>query len=119
MRESSYSKMIIVLVGNKIDLAHEREVSTSEGQRFAEQNQLLFFETSAKSGENVATSFLESAEAINENIKKGTYDLRTENIGIKPGNTFKSTLVDNQIKPKSLLRDGNQAVQEREKKCCT
>jgi hypothetical protein len=27
---------------------------------------------------------------INDNIKNGQYDLRTENIGIKPGNTFKA-----------------------------
>ena len=31
---------------------------------------------------------------MNENIKKETYDLRTENIGIKPGNTFKSSISD-------------------------
>jgi hypothetical protein len=31
---------------------------------------------------------------INENIKNGQYDLRTENIGIKPGNVFKSTYAD-------------------------
>ena len=31
MRQSAYSKMVIVLVGNKTDLAHEREVSLEEG----------------------------------------------------------------------------------------
>tara|TARA_B110000503_G_C6924898_1_gene320280 strand:+ start:570 stop:680 length:111 start_codon:yes stop_codon:yes gene_type:complete len=31
---------------------------------------------------------------INENIKNAQYDLRTENIGIKPGNTFKSTFAE-------------------------
>mmetsp|Transcript_17214 Transcript_17214/g.26588 ORF Transcript_17214/g.26588 Transcript_17214/m.26588 type:complete len:93 (-) Transcript_17214:276-554(-) len=35
MKESSYSKMVIVLVGNKTDLVSEREVSAEEGQRFA------------------------------------------------------------------------------------
>ncbi len=31
----------------------KREVTTEEGQNFARQNNLLFFETSAKSGENI------------------------------------------------------------------
>ena len=89
MRENAYSKMIILLIGNKTDLKFEREVTTEEGQEFADKNNLIFFETSAKTAENVEASFLQSAIAINDNIKNGTYDLRTENIGIKPGNMYK------------------------------
>ena len=89
MRENAYSKMIILLIGNKTDLKFEREVTTEEGQEFADKNNLIFFETSAKTAENVETSFLQSAITINDNIKNGSYDLRTENIGIKPGNMYK------------------------------
>lgn len=39
--------IILVLIGNKIDLREEREVSTSEGENFAKENGLLFMETSA------------------------------------------------------------------------
>ena len=52
---------------------------------------MIFFETSAKTGHNIEEAFVQSAIVINENIKNGQYDLRTENIGIKPGNTFKAT----------------------------
>ena len=94
MRDNAYSKMIILLIGNKSDLKMEREVSTAEGQEFANKHNLIFFETSTKTNNadegNVDKAFLQSATVINENIKQGTYDLRTENIGIKPGNTFKS-----------------------------
>ena len=38
--------------------------------------------------------FIESAACINDNIKAGSYDLRTENIGIKPGNTFKASFAE-------------------------
>ena len=53
MRDNAYSKMIILLVGNKNDLKFEREVTTEEGQEFADKHNLIYFETSAKSGDNV------------------------------------------------------------------
>ena len=53
MRDNAYSKMIILLIGNKMDLKTEREVSTEEGQDFAEKHNLIFFETSAKTAAGV------------------------------------------------------------------
>lgn len=94
MRDNAYSKMIILLVANKADLKLERQVSTEEGQAFAQRNNLLYFETSAKTGTGVEQVFIESAACINDNIKAGSYDLRTENIGIKPGNTFKASFAE-------------------------
>ena len=69
MKDNAYSKMIILLIGNKNDLKMEREVSTAEGQEFANKHNLIFFETSAKSGNNVESAFVQSAVVINENIK--------------------------------------------------
>eukprot|EP00356_Strombidium_inclinatum_P002917 CAMPEP_0170494088 /NCGR_PEP_ID=MMETSP0208-20121228/14442_1 /TAXON_ID=197538 /ORGANISM="Strombidium inclinatum, Strain S3" /LENGTH=87 /DNA_ID=CAMNT_0010770093 /DNA_START=336 /DNA_END=596 /DNA_ORIENTATION=+ len=77
--------MIIVLVGNKADL-EQREVTSEEGQRFAEENGLIFIETSAKTGLNVKEAFQEAASTIHENMQQGEYDLRSENIGIRAGN---------------------------------
>jgi GTPase SAR1 family protein len=42
-----------VLVGNKSDLAKDREVSTQEGQHLAQQWGCAFFEASAKTRTNV------------------------------------------------------------------
>ena len=43
----------IILVGNKIDLAEKRQVSTEEGQALADQLGIKFTEASAKVGMNV------------------------------------------------------------------
>ncbi len=47
--------MTIMLIGNKSDLEHRRAVSTKEGEMFAQENGLVFLETSAKSAANVET----------------------------------------------------------------
>ena len=64
MLEHAYSKMTIILVGNKKDLENEREVSYQEGLEFAKKNKLIFFETSAKTGEGVEETFLSAARML-------------------------------------------------------
>lgn len=74
--EHSYSKMTIILVGNKMDLADQREVSYQEGADFAKRNNLIFFETSAKTSENVDSTFIYATKQIYNNIQRGdVYDL--------------------------------------------
>ncbi|OHS98250.1 GTP-binding protein YPTC4 [Tritrichomonas foetus] len=54
----------LVLVGNKLDLASSRAISTSEAQDFADQHNLIFFEASAATGENVQKLFNECVSAV-------------------------------------------------------
>lgn len=92
--------IVIALVGNKLDLTNgespereantaegseesrgpaegaeaendARKVSTQEGRAYAEEEALLFFETSAKSGHNVQEVFTAIANAIPETQMKG------------------------------------------------
>jgi len=56
--------IIIALAGNKADLAERREVSTDEAQRFADSENLLFFETSAKTAQGVNEMFQAIARKI-------------------------------------------------------
>ncbi|NXA14727.1 RAB17 protein, partial [Sapayoa aenigma] len=51
-------EIVIALVGNKTDLAAEREVTTEEGEEFARTKGLLFMETSAKSNHQVNDIFM-------------------------------------------------------------
>ncbi|KAM9110441.1 ras-related protein Rab-25 isoform 2-T2 [Megaptera novaeangliae] len=49
--------IIVMLVGNKSDLSQAREVPTDEARMFAENNGLLFLETSALDSTNVELAF--------------------------------------------------------------
>lgn len=77
--------IVIALVGNKLDLAGQgageeaeegetagdgRKVSTDEAQAYAEEESLLFFETSAKTGHHVSDVFTAIANAIPETSLK-------------------------------------------------
>ncbi|CAG06696.1 unnamed protein product [Tetraodon nigroviridis] len=58
-RRCGYQQVPVVLVGNKVDLEDEREVSPSEGQALAEDWGCPFMETSAKSKTMVDELFAE------------------------------------------------------------
>ena len=111
IRNESPSTVLIVLVGNKIDLADKRLVSFDEGNDFATENGIFFGETSAKSGEGIETIFSESAKQIAKNIKENYYDLTSETCGIKKGNANKK----NQNNSNVELQAGKN---KKEKKCC-
>ena len=83
----------LTLIGNKCDLEEQREVTVEEAREFAEQNHLLFIETSAKTGNNVDAGFINTAKEILEKIENEEYDLSSEHCGIKIGNSgFKESL---------------------------
>ena len=54
----------VVLAGNKIDIAAQRKVSTEEAQKFANEKNLMYLETSAKTGVSVPDLFTGLVEVI-------------------------------------------------------
>ena len=83
-----YKDILICLIGNKIDLEEKREVSYEEGKNFAEENNLLFFETSAKDGNNIQEIFLESATLLVDRIENREIKLEESDNGIKINNSY-------------------------------
>ena len=104
LRQIAEDGIVVVLVGNKSDLAPSTTVSrTSEAQGLDMENKravtvqeaeewcrvnsvLCYVETSAKSGEGVERAFLQVAEKIYENVERGRYDLNDRRSGVRgPG----------------------------------
>ena len=63
--------MILCLVGNKCDVSdNERKVSNIKGKNFAEENKMIFYETSAKTGDGIKDLFVTIATKVYEQMKK-------------------------------------------------
>jgi len=56
----------ILLIGNKLDLIEEnsRQIDSDKADNFAKENNLIYVETSAKTGENVEEAFFELARLM-------------------------------------------------------
>lgn len=73
---------LFYIVGNKIDLKADREVSIEEGKEFADNYDAHFFEVSAKTGINIQLLFNDIFKKlcnIIENGDKTNYKIRLQN----------------------------------------
>jgi len=98
-KQSAGEAVTTLLVGNKTDLL-DRAVTSDEASAFAQQEGMLYIETSAKTGKNINEAFTLLTCEVLKNIEAGRYDLSSEANGIKVGRP-------------SLLERGSQAPQRR------
>uniref|UniRef100_A0A8C8SQR9 Ras-related protein Rab-17 n=1 Tax=Pelusios castaneus TaxID=367368 RepID=A0A8C8SQR9_9SAUR len=63
-KEFLHDEMVIILVGNKTDLADQREVTFEEAEEFAKIKSLMYMETSAKSNYQVTELFTAIAHEL-------------------------------------------------------
>jgi len=61
----------ICLVGTKSDLNSKRMVSYDEAKKYADENQLLYIETSSKTGQDINTIFHNLGKLLLDDITKG------------------------------------------------
>uniref|UniRef100_A0A1A8KKN8 RAB41, member RAS oncogene family n=1 Tax=Nothobranchius kuhntae TaxID=321403 RepID=A0A1A8KKN8_NOTKU len=84
VRTERGSDVIIMLVGNKTDLADKRQITTEEGEQRAKELNVMFIETSAKTGYNVKQLFRRVAAALpgmdstTEKSKEDMIDIKLE-----------------------------------------
>jgi len=87
VREHADPGLTCILVGNKVDLCEdggrERQVTAEEGEAFAKEHDLLFVESSAKSGQNVELAFFTASRDILNKVKRGVFD-QGRSPGVKP-----------------------------------
>ncbi|KAM4739727.1 ras-related protein Rab-6B isoform X1 [Xiphophorus maculatus] len=84
VRTERGSDVIIMLVGNKTDLADKRQITIEEGEQRAKELSVMFIETSAKTGYNVKQLFrrvaaaLPGMESMQETSKEGMIDIKLD-----------------------------------------
>ncbi|KAL3853915.1 hypothetical protein ACJMK2_013229 [Sinanodonta woodiana] len=81
LRQQANSQIVVVLAGNKADMAAEkRVVAREEGENLAQENNLVFIETSAKTGMHVPEIFMSIAQSTGRQS-----NVVRDNKGIKLG----------------------------------
>ena len=80
------SEKNVVLIGNKSDLKENREISDEEINKFAINNNIKYFETSAKNGNNIEECFYYIAEKLMKDMKEKGEDSNDNNNIIKSDN---------------------------------
>ncbi|KAL7869868.1 hypothetical protein AOLI_G00138560 [Acnodon oligacanthus] len=71
LQRQASPNIVIALSGNKADLANKRAVDFQEAQEYADENSLLFMETSAKTAMNVNEIFMAIAKKLPKNEPQG------------------------------------------------
>ena len=92
--------LFICLVGNKIDMENKREITTEEGEKYAKDNNIIFFEVSAKTGEGINLLF---EKVINGSMEK-VFSVIEKDEG------------DDKVRLSSIFEKGY--IKEKNKRCC-
>ncbi|XP_023647111.1 EF-hand calcium-binding domain-containing protein 4B-like isoform X2 [Paramormyrops kingsleyae] len=66
VQDSAGGDIPIMLLGNKLDMESAREVPVQVGEKLAKDSQLIFYECSAFSGQNVTEAMLHLARVLKE-----------------------------------------------------
>ena len=92
LKNKANPDVVIALVGNKIDLESKRNVPNREAKNYAEENDLLFMELSAKTGFNINEVFL---KIVRMAIKRENHTVTIQEAPIEIENTKKKNCCNN------------------------
>ena len=118
IQNNSSKTILIVLVGNKIDLKENRDISFDEGKELANRNGIIFMETSAKTGEGVEEIFKKTVQEISRKIEDNYFNLDSENCGISKGDKERNELDNKNKSNKYEVKLGFEPDNTKKKKGC-
>jgi len=110
LRDHADPQIVIMLVGNKKDLRHMRQVQTDEAKEFCKQNKLFFIETSALADSNVATAFETILKEIYRQISRKIVSSDSGQNSFQPSQGQSIVLTEENVNPTP--------TNESSKKCC-
>ena len=77
--------MLLILLGNKADLAAQRQVSNEEAREYAAGKGIMFFEVSARAGTNIVQAFNELAKKLTGIETNPNYQNEVKSTGFNLG----------------------------------
>ena len=102
----------LVLVGNKIDLQQDRNVTKESGVELATEYGMDFYEVSALSGENIDNIFSGICNFISQKIDDGKYDLDDPSVGVSKSYIEEGLQINKNLSIKKIIKS------KKSKKCC-
>ena len=118
VKEVLKEEVVFALIGNKIDLESQRKVSFEDGKKFAEQNNFVFQEVSAKTGKNFENLFdVQIFEAV---FNKFRAEFEKRDGGEEQPNfeTNDNTNDNNDKRVKLDNTNNNPQKSKKKKRCC-
>ena len=118
-KDNAPNSALLVLIGNKSDLEEKRVISKDKGKNLAEENDMIFFETSALNGNGIESAFQKCIEIIDDKIESGDYNLdnsyNSDNMycGIKKIGKESGVIG---VVDKKALKEGQKS--KKKSKCC-
>ena len=113
VKEINKEKEIIFgIAANKSDLFEEQKVETEIGKKFADDNNCLFFETSAKDYKSIENVFIKIAEAYNEKLENDEKKIVDDGKGLP--------IKKDEQQQNNIVLDNTKHVETKNKKkgCC-
>jgi small GTP-binding protein len=75
VKEMARPDVVMILVGNKVDLESERAVSREDAEAFAKAHKMEYFETSAKTGGQIVEAVASCVSVIEHYVAEGVYEV--------------------------------------------